>query len=131
MPADPSLQPPPAQSSWPALDIVKCAAVAGMILVHVVCCFVTWAGAIQIAPDDPLIRWVRWGMVIGFLPLILPVTAGCSFYFGLFRDLPIGRLTAVHLMRLFGVSGGLLGFGYFLNFIELGWPGIWVWQILH
>lgn len=130
MPADNLTQSTASGSSWPALDLVKCACVAGMILVHIVCYFMTWGGVLQVPESDPFLARVRWGMVIGFMPLMIPMTAGCSFFSSLFRDQPCGRLSKTHLLRLLATSLGLVGLGYFTNVLELGWRYRSVWQIL-
>lgn len=118
------------QAHWPALDLVKCGSVAGMLLVHAACYFLMWQGGLQLAEGDPAIGWARRGMVIGYSSLILPVTAGCSFFIGLFRDLPVGRLSGAQLLRPLATGLVLIGVGYVTNVLELGWRFLDVWQIL-
>lgn len=109
---------------------MKCACIAGMILVHIVTYFMTWGGELQMAETSPLLPLVRGGMVIGFFPLLLPVTAGCSFFLGFFRERPIGRLSGAQVLPPLTTGGLLIGLGYVFNIVELGWHYWSVWQIL-
>ncbi len=128
--ADPSVRRSSPSAVWPALDLVKCACIAGMILVHVVSYFMTWGGELQVSENSPVLSWVSWGMVIGFFPLMLPVTAGCSFFLGFFRDVPIGRVSAAQLLRPVVTGLMFIGLGYVFNLIEVGWHYWSLWQIL-
>lgn len=130
MPADPSVRPSSPSPSWPALDLLKCAGIAGMILAHIVTYFMTWGGEVQVPENSPIMSLVHGGMVIGFFPLLLPITAGCSFFLGFFRELPVGRLSGTQLLRPLVTGLVIIGLGYVFNLIELGWHYRSMWQIL-
>ncbi|HNV70360.1 MAG TPA: hypothetical protein PKO06_11725, partial [Candidatus Ozemobacteraceae bacterium] len=118
------------EKQWPALDLVKCACVIGMILLHCFYWICTVYGRLIVVPDSVLLPWISRFMIVGFLPLMLPLTAGCALRHQLS---PGGESAKLSLSQGLGIAGSsmfLLLLGYLMNVLATGWAAVSSWNVL-
>jgi hypothetical protein len=123
-------QQPGQPGAWPALDIVKAACVAGMILAHAFYWLATDAGTLLVDPQSRAFPWVARLMVLGVLPMMLPFTAGCVLRAGPFAGTSDGPIARRQLVALCGSAVFIGCCGVLMNVLAAGWTVYDAWNVL-
>lgn len=118
------------RSAWPALDLVKFWCVLWMILLHTFFWVATDSGYITFDLGGHVFRAMRYFMVFGFSPLMLPVTAGCAFRLSLSPHSPMSRLDRAALLRIVITSAFICCAGFTMNVLCGGPSIVFAWNVL-
>jgi hypothetical protein len=118
------------RSAWPALDLVKFWCVLWMILLHTFFWVATEYGYITFNPGGHVFRAMRYLIVFGFFPLMLPVTAGSAFRFSFAHEPAIPRIGLRGLLRVVITSAFICCAGFAMNILCGGLQIAFAWNVL-
>ena len=117
-------------SAWPALDLVKFLCVLWMILLHTFFWVATEYGYITFNAGGRAFGAMRYLMVLGFFPLMLPVTAGCAFRLSLSPNASLPRLDRAAMRRVLVTSALICCAGFAMNVLSAGLKVVFAWNVL-
>ena len=117
-------------NSWPALTLLKCAAVLGMILFHLIF-YVSASFGLNTAERTQIVySVVGYILPLGVFPLMIPFTAGCGLGAIAPRNRTMQRTTQrTQTLISSGLTLLLLGFG--VTVLAEGTRAFTAWNVLH
>lgn len=101
-----------------------------MILLHTFFWVATEYGYITFNAGGRAFGAMRYLMVLGFFPLMLPVTAGCAFRLSLSPNADLDRLDGKTLRRVLVTSAFICCAGFVMNVLSVDLKVIFAWNVL-
>jgi uncharacterized membrane protein len=117
-------------SAWPALDLVKFWCVLWMILLHTFFWVATEYGYITFNAGGRAFAAMRYLMVLGFFPLMLPVTAGCAFRLSLSPNARLQPLDRAAMRSVLVTSAFICCAGFAMNVLSVDLKIVFAWNVL-
>jgi len=117
------------QIDWPGLDLSKFLCVAAMIFIHAIFWLVS-DHDVRISTSTFVMPFIQQSMVLGLLPLSIPITAGCMLRMHLQPYWGQPSLGDYSLIKIVGIAFFLVMLGFLMNGLAFGLSSSLSWDVL-